>query len=161
MNIKAFLMAVAPPLSIYQNPQAQADAQGTWNDGPFNPPSLGTPAIKSFEAALAKYANQTTPPDQNEYNGWASASALIKGLEVAGQNPTQASFMSNLRKVSNFNGDGLVVSPVSFTTAFGTGAEGVGPYPQSCMAFEQYKGSQYVALPQPICGGLLPNSNAG
>jgi hypothetical protein len=97
----------------------------------------------------------------NEELGWITASAIIKGLEVAGKNPTRASFMSKLRAVPNFTGDGLEINPVNFTTSYGKGADATGPGPEDCIWMEQYKGTGFVAMPKPICGGLVPNSSAG
>jgi branched-chain amino acid transport system substrate-binding protein len=162
MNVKAYLLGVPPPAGSASNAQTLADLQNTWVAGPWQPVQLKTPATEAFQAALAKYANQTAEPDRNEYEGWAAASAIIKGLEVAGKNPTRASFMADLRAVNDFTADGLAVSPVSFTASFGTGVEGpVGAAPSNCAYFQQFKGSGWVVLPTPICGGIVPNSDAG
>ena len=40
---------------------------------------------------------------------------MIKGLELAGRNPTRSSFISNLRKLSKYNAGGLLPNSVSFT----------------------------------------------
>lgn len=76
---------------------------------------------------------------------------------------TQASFTQSLRKVSGFTVDGLSSSPVSYTASFGTSGEGAGPAPDDCVYMEQYNPdvNAYVSQPKPICGGLVPNSNAG
>lgn len=124
------------------------------------PGVLNTPSTKAFVTVLAKYAHQTAAPDLNEYYGWASASAIIRGLQAAGTNPNRESFISGLRSVDNFTADGLTVSPVSFTASFGTGAEGQGPAPGGCYYVGQYRGTQWVWQPKPICGELVPNSNA-
>ena len=162
MNVKVFLLNYVQPPDSFQNSMAKADAQGSWAPSPWVPTQLSTPETKAFVAALAKYQHFTSPPDQNVYAGWAAASALIKGLQVAGPNPTRASFIANLRKVSDFTADGLVAGTTSFTASFGTGAEGPGPYPGVCCYFEEYVGSSYTLPdPKPVCGGLIPNSNAG
>jgi branched-chain amino acid transport system substrate-binding protein len=161
MNVKAYLMDLAPPAAIFQNPQAAAAAQDTWVPSYWTPIGLHTPATEAFQAALRTYAHQTAAPDQNEYDGWAAASAIIKGLQVAGKNPTRASFIAGLRAVTNFTADGLLVSPENMKTSFGTSAEGPGPGPGDCMYYSQYKGTGYVTDPQPVCGGIVPNSNAG
>jgi branched-chain amino acid transport system substrate-binding protein len=161
MRDKAYLMALAPPAAVFQNPQAAAAAQGTWVASHWVPVGLHTAATDAFLAALRTYAHQTTAPDENEYDGWAAASALIKGLQVAGKNPTRASFMTGLRAVTSFNADGLLVSPENMKASFGVDAEGPGPAPGDCYWYSQYKGTSWAPDQQPVCGGLVPNSNAG
>ena len=161
MHVKAYLMDLAPPAAVLQNPQAAAAAQNTWVASHWVPVGLHTAATQAFQAALSTYAHQTTNPDENEYDGWAAASAIIKGLEVAGKNPTRASFTKSLRAVTNFSADGLLVSPENMKASFGTDAEGPGPAPGDCYWYSQYKGTAWVPDRQPVCGGLVPNSNAG
>jgi branched-chain amino acid transport system substrate-binding protein len=161
LHVKAVLTLLSPPAAVFQNPQARAVAQGTWTWTPWVPAGLRTPATLAFQAALRKYAHQTAAPDRNEYDGWAAASAFVRGLEAAGPNPTRASFIAGLRRVTDFSADGLLVSPVNFQASFGTGAVGAGPSPGDCVYVQQYVGTEYVPKPQPICGGLIPNSNAG
>ena len=161
MNVKAYLMDISPPAAIFQNQAAAAAAQGTWVPSHWVPVALQTPAVKSFQAALLKYAHQTTPPDENEYDGWAAADLIIKGLQEAGTNPTRESFEKGLRAVTDYNAGGLLVSPANMTESFGTGAEGPGPYSENCYYYSQYKGSDWVPDTKPICGPLIPNSNAG
>ncbi len=161
MHVKAYLMTLAPPAAVFQNPQAAAAAEGMWVPSHWVPVGLHTPATEAFLAALRTYAHQTSAPDENEYDGWAAASAIIKGLQVAGKNPTRASFMSGLRAVTKFTADGLLVSPANMKASFGTDAEGPGPAPGDCYWYSQYQGTAWVPDRQPVCGGLVPNSNAG
>ena len=161
MDVKAYLMDISPPATTFQNPAAAAAGQGTWVPSHWVPVGLNTPATKAFQAALLKYANQTAAPDENEYDGWAAASAIVKGLQEAGKNPTRASFESGLRAVTDFDADGLLVTPANMKASFGTGAEGTGPYPHNCYYYSQFKGSEWVPDAEPICGALVPNSDAG
>jgi branched-chain amino acid transport system substrate-binding protein len=161
MHVKVYLLDYIQPPDSFQNSTAKADAQGSWAPSPWVPTQLNTPATKAFVAALAKYQHFTSAPDQNVYAGWAAASALIEGLQVAGKSPTRASFIAGLRKVNDFTADGVIAGTTSFTASFGTGAEGPGPYPGECYYYEQYEGVAYtLPNPEPICGGLIPNSDA-
>jgi hypothetical protein len=66
---------------------------------------------------------------------------MIKGLEVAGQNPTHRSFVSNLRKVCSYDVGGLPNLTVTFCH-FGT----LAMLPkQSCSSFLQLKGNHFVS----------------
>jgi branched-chain amino acid transport system substrate-binding protein len=161
MNVKAYLMDISPPSAIFQNQAAASAAQSTWVPSHWVPAALQTPAAKAFQAALQKYAHQTAAPDENEYDGWAAADLLIKGLQLAGKNPTRDSFEKTLRAVTNYTAGGLLVSPANMTTSFGTGAEGSGPYSQNCYYYSQYQGTKWVPDAKPICGPLIPNSDAG
>jgi branched-chain amino acid transport system substrate-binding protein len=149
-----------PPGPTLATPQAQSEAQGLWTDIPFVPSVVNNAAVTAMQSALKTYANQTSPADENEQYGWMTADGLIKGLEVAGQNPTRTSFISALRAENNYTAGGLNISPVSFTASFGTGTLGAGPAQPSCAWYIQYKGTAWVPQSKPICGGQIPNSYA-
>lgn len=161
MGVKVYLMDIAPPEQIFENAAADAAAQNTWVPSHWVPYGLNTTATKAFQAALKKYAQQSGPPDENEYNGWAAASAIVKGLQAAGKNPTRDSFETGLRAVKDFDADGLLVTPADMKASFGTGSENTGPYPGNCYYYSQYKGHAWVPDKHPTCGPLVPNSNAG
>jgi hypothetical protein len=77
---------------------------------------------------------------------------MIKGLELAGKNPTDAKFIADLRKVSNYNMGGLE-SPVNLTLSqFGKAPK------KQCEYLVQFKGKSFVH-PQYLCGKVLPNSD--
>lgn len=97
------------------NRQAVASTQGAYFGTEQVPVELHTPATVAEQAALKKYAGYTGVPDFTWTEGWETADLLIKGLEVAGQNPTRASFIANLRKVTNWDAGGLLPSPTDFS----------------------------------------------
>ena len=74
---------------------------------------LNTPATQQFTNALKTYANYTGIPGFDYAQGWLAADLMIKGLEGAGQNPTRQSFITNLSKVTSYNTNGLLASPVT------------------------------------------------
>jgi branched-chain amino acid transport system substrate-binding protein len=143
-----------------KNPQAAAEAQGVWAYMQVKPAALHSAAGNQMEAALKKYEGQTEPYSEDQAPGWVIASAMIQGLQAAGRNPTRASFMAAMKGITDFTADGLSVAPTDFATAAGAGATGAGPPPGDCVYTEQLHGTTYVANPTPICGGLVPNSNA-
>lgn len=77
---------------------------------------LNTPATQQFTNALKTYANYTGIPGFDYAQGWLAADLMIKGLEGAGQNPTRQSFITNLSKVTSYNANGLLASPVDYAT---------------------------------------------
>jgi ABC-type branched-subunit amino acid transport system substrate-binding protein len=122
----------------------------------FWPLDVTSPGVTAFLTALKKYDPHYHggSPDYGTTSGWVSADLLIKGLEVAGNNPTGPSIIKNLTTVTGYTADGLVLPPESFNH-FGK----VAPGPQ-CEYFVQLKGSQFVPFPadkKPICGALVPS----
>lgn len=47
-------------------------------------------------------------PDLFTLYGWASAQLFVQGLRGAGANPTQASLMASLKKITTFSADGML-----------------------------------------------------
>ena len=73
-----------------------------------------------MQLAFAKYAGFTGVPDFDWYEGWLGTDLMIKGIQVAGTNPTRSAFIANLRQVTNYTGGGLLPAPVSYSlSAFG------------------------------------------
>jgi branched-chain amino acid transport system substrate-binding protein len=105
--------------------------------------TTSTPALNTMLGAIKKYDPNYKGglPDYGTWTTYASMDLMIKGLELAGKNPTRSSFVTNLRKVGSYNANGLFPAPVSFRT-FGTPAM----VPKSsCMYFIQLKGSKFVS----------------
>ena len=100
------------------------------------------PALKTMLTSLKDYAPAYKGglPDLGLYGSYVAADLLIKGLEAAGKNPTRASFMSALRKVKSYDGNGLLPSPTTFAN-FGTPKM----FPTTaCSYLVQLKGGTYV-----------------
>ena len=81
------------------------------------PVELKTLATLAMQAAFAKYADFSGDPDYDWYQGWLITDLMIKGLQVAGANPTLSSFISGLEQVTSYTASGLFGSPVSFSLA--------------------------------------------
>lgn len=161
LKLKAAIVPTAAPAATLANPSANAAMQKVWTFQPLQFPEMNTKAMSKFTSALKKYEHQTTPPDENEEYGWVVADLFIKGLQVSGKNPTRASYMKALRKVSKYNGAGLLVSPADMTKSFGTSAVGMGPAPKSCAYVAQYKGTSWHPQSKALCGGLIKGATVG
>ena len=63
---------------------------------------------------MQKYAHftKTEFPNFGQYESWAGADLMIKGLQMAGANPTRAAVIKDLRGLKSYNAGGLL--PVSF-----------------------------------------------
>jgi hypothetical protein len=115
-------------------------------------------------SALAKYADyHAANPTEGQMYGWFTAQAMIEGLKVAGKNPTWGSFITNLRKVTNYTANGALAA-INFSkfgnvdeAAAGGSGSGKG---LSCWYQSVVKGNQFVALSaQPFCGTQVPGSS--
>ncbi|WP_241840013.1 ABC transporter substrate-binding protein [Frankia sp. CcI49] len=74
----------------------------------FKPFELNTPGQVRFSKAMVDYSPEvrSTAEDSAIY-GWLAADLFIRGLEVAGPCPTRQSFITNLRRVTDYDGAGL------------------------------------------------------
>ena len=81
--------------------------QGSYFFQVWKPSQLKTKTNIAMQSALKKYEHVPTKtfPDWAVYEGWIGATLMIKGLQLAGSNPTSQSIISKLRKVTNFTGN--------------------------------------------------------
>jgi ABC-type branched-subunit amino acid transport system substrate-binding protein len=143
--------------SLLDDPSSLQAAQGAYFSSQTLPYSSNAPAMKAYLKALNAYDSEFQAgfvPDSGRYFGWCSTDLMIKGLQVAGHNPTRASFIKNLTKVKSYDVGGLLATPFGFNH-FG---KLVG---KQCAYYVQLKGSAFVPFPsngQPVCGKVIPNS---
>ena len=140
--------------NILSSPNARAASDGDYFTAAIN---FTTPnaATKGMLNALKKYdpSYKGGIPDYGLYGSYLSADLMIKGLQVAGKNPTRASFISNLRKVKSYDAGGILPGITSFV-GFGTAKI----VPKSlCGYYMQLKGAQFhVVTGKPICSKTVP-----
>jgi branched-chain amino acid transport system substrate-binding protein len=149
---KYVVLATGYGSSWLTNPTAVADSQHLYFGVLQTPVELHTPGTVQEQAALKKYAGFTGVPDFGYTEGWESAGLMIEGLQVAGKNPTRQSFISNLRKVTSWNDDGLLPSPINFehTTS---------PGKTLCGWTTQLVGHNFVPTSTtPVCTSLVPGT---
>jgi branched-chain amino acid transport system substrate-binding protein len=127
---------------LLDQPSSLSAAQGVDMAAGFQPSSLNTTATKWMMQALKTYAGWTKPyPAAGMEWGWFTADTAIEGLKVAGANPTQQGFITNLRKVSSFDHEGLTC-PVNYTVFGDTNQQ----FPGNCTWMVKVKGDQFVSL---------------
>src|SRR6267142_1055430 len=142
VTLKATFIQGGYGQDLLDQPSSLSAAQGVDMAAGFQPSSLNTTATKWMMSALQTYAGWTKPyPAAGMEWGWFTADTAIEGLKVAGANPTQQSFISNLRKVTSFNHEGLTC-PVDYS-AFGDTNQ---QFPGNCTWMVQVKGNQFVSL---------------
>jgi branched-chain amino acid transport system substrate-binding protein len=149
VKVKAELSLSSADSSLFADPTAAAAAQGAYYASSVPPLDLNNAASNTFvtnvKAADSKYKGGY--PSFGVTNAYLAAVLTVKGLQVAGQNPTRESFIKNFTAVTNWNADGLLASSVSFNH-FGSSE------PTTCEWFVQVQGSvvKSVDKGQSICG---------
>jgi branched-chain amino acid transport system substrate-binding protein len=139
---------------IVNSPSWQT-VQGVYFSYGFVPTQLNTSATKAFQDALLKYQGVTKAnwPTFNVYEGWLGADLFIKGLQLAGQNPTRSAFITNLRGLTSYNGEGLLPQSYNYSTIFGHDA------PSTCTYYFKAETSDFkLVSTTPICGSPIPGT---
>ena len=95
--------------------------QGSYFFSPFRPWDLPNAGTQQMQADMEKYAHFTKSqfPTFGQYEAWAGADLMIKGLEMAGPNPTQAAVIKDLRGLKSYNANGLLPQTIDYATIFG------------------------------------------
>jgi branched-chain amino acid transport system substrate-binding protein len=155
VNLKAVLLPTGfEPSAIHS--AAWKYLQGVYFDSLFRPFSLPNAATRQMQAALVKYDHftKTQFPTIEQYEAWISTDLMIKGLQLAGKNPTSASVITSLRGIKSYSGNGLLPSSINYSTIFGH------DLPKSCGWIVQAKTNGFVPISsQPICGTDLPGTS--
>jgi branched-chain amino acid transport system substrate-binding protein len=129
--------------------------QGGYFDTTFRPFQLPNAGTRQMQAALEKYAHFKAGqfPSFSQYESWLGADLMIKGLELAGKNPTQAGVIHALRNLKSYNGNGLLPINLNYSTNFGHDPA------HSCGWYMIAEKKGFVASSsQPSCGTDLPGT---
>jgi branched-chain amino acid transport system substrate-binding protein len=142
VSLKATFIQGGYGQDLLDQPSSLSAAQGVDMAAGYEPSSLNTTATKWMMSALKTYVGWTKPyPAAGMEWGWFTADTAIEGLKVAGANPTQQSFISNLRKVTSFNHEGLTC-PVDYSVFSNTNQQ----FPGNCTWMVKVEGDQFVSL---------------
>jgi branched-chain amino acid transport system substrate-binding protein len=159
VKLKVALLSTGYGGDLLASSAAVQAGQGYMFSSVGQPIEANTAATQKMKAALAKVGVASTPTFA-EQESYIATAAIAAGLKAAGQNPTQKSFMTALRKISNFNADGLL-SPgtVNFSNlsqnAGGAGAAG-------CIFAAQLEGTKFVPVQGlPMCGQKVAGLTTG
>jgi len=111
------------------------------------PIGVNVRAAKTFASAMK--AAGLNPYAPAAPLGYVGADLFIKGLKVAGKCPTRQSFIDNLRKVTSYDGAGMLPGKVSFVP------KGIMPNgnPILCSWYATAKGTELVPDAKATCGG--------
>lgn len=124
--------------------------------------NYGTVPIGVKTRAVTLFSNAMKAAGLNPYSsaapqGYVGADLLIAGLKAAGKCPTRDLFINNLRKVTKWNGNGLVPQDVNFA------ASGIMPNgnPNTCTWFMIAKGTDLVPDAKPDCTAKYIDTSTG
>jgi branched-chain amino acid transport system substrate-binding protein len=154
VKIKTVLFPTGYEPSVIKSPSWTA-LQGAYFLSEFRPYSAPNAGTKQMAAALQKYEHRA-PSDFatfNIYEAWLGADLMIRGLELAGKNPTRAGVIKALRGVKSYNGNGLLPVSINFTNDFGH------DLPKSCEWILQAQKSGFgLTSKTPVCGKDIPGT---
>ncbi len=134
---------------------AWKNLQGDYFDSEFRPFSVPDAGTRQMAAALQKY--QHRPPSQfpsyNIYESWVGADLMIKGLQLAGKDPTPAKVIRALRGVKAYTANGILPEAIDYSTIFGH------DLPKSCGWYLKAEKNSFVPVSsQPFCGTDIPGT---
>ena len=155
VKLKATLYATGYQPDVINSP-SWSTLQGSYFLAPFRPWALPNAGTQQMQAAMEKYAHFTKSqfPTFGQYESWAGADLMIKGLEMAGSNPTQAAVIKDLRGVKSYDVNGLLPAPINYSTIFGHDPA------KTCAWVMQAETSGFKAVSSsPTCGTDLPGTS--
>ncbi|ABW12632.1 ABC-type branched-chain amino acid transport systems periplasmic component-like protein [Parafrankia sp. EAN1pec] len=153
VEIKAAMLATGYGGDLVQaGPGALNDAQGVYFSLAYQPVEMKTAATKQFQADLES-AGVTDEPTFAQYNGYTSVGLLVRGLKAAGANPTQASLITALTGIHDWDGLGMFGYKLDIN-ASEFGADGKG----ECLYIAKLEGDAFepVQGALPLCGRVVP-----
>ena len=123
--------------------------QGDYFMALFRPWSLPNAGTEQMQSAMEKYANFSRSQFANfsQEEAWAGADLMIKGLEMAGANPTRAAVIKDLRGLTSYNDNGMLPQNIDYATIFGH------DLPKQCTWMMQAQPNGFTPVSsQPFCG---------
>ena len=155
VKIKASLFATGYEPDVINSP-AWPSLQGAYFYSLVRPWALPNAATQQMQAAMEKYAHfsKSDFPSFSQYEAWLGADLMIKGLQMAGPNPTRAAVIKDLRGLKSYNANGLL--PVSFDYATNFGHD---PHPQCTWIMQAHKTGFTAVSSKPFCGTDIPGTS--
>lgn len=148
VRLKAVVFATGYEPDVIHSP-AWSAVQGDYFVSLYRPWVLPNAGTERMQAAMEKYAGFTKSdfPSFSQYEAWAGADLMIKGLDLAGKNPTRAVVIKDLRGLKSYTANGLLPEPINYSKIFGH------DLPRQCSWVMQAEKSGFVPVSsQPVCG---------
>ncbi|HXY27134.1 MAG TPA: ABC transporter substrate-binding protein [Acidimicrobiales bacterium] len=155
VKLKAPLFATGYEPSVINSP-AWSAIRGGYFLSLFRPWLLPNAGTEQMQAAMEKYAHFTKSdfPSFSQYEAWAGADLMIKGLQLAGPNPTRAAVIKDLRGLKSYNANGLLPQSINYSTIFGHD-----PAQECAWVVQAQKSGFKVMSSQPFCGTDIPGTS--
>jgi branched-chain amino acid transport system substrate-binding protein len=135
---------------LLQSSAAVAAAQNDFFSTVGLPAEANTPATQKRAADLAA-VGVTGPPTFAEQEAYIVMSGVVAGRLQAGASPTREKFMSSLRGIKDFDGDGLFAPQKIDFSSYSPS--------EVCYYYVQLKGSVFNNVTgSPFCAGVVPLS---
>jgi branched-chain amino acid transport system substrate-binding protein len=154
VKLKATLFATGYEPGVINSP-AWAGLQGDYFLSGFRPWSLPNAGTRQMQAAMEKYAHfsKTQFATYGQDNAWVGADLMIRGLQMAGPNPTRAAVIKDLRSIKAYNANGLLPITVNYSTVFGHD-------PPTCTWIVKAVKKGFVPISsKPFCGHDIPGTS--
>ena len=128
---------------------AWSSVQGDYFVAEFRPADVPNAATTQLTNALKTYEHR--PPSQFYDYGiaeaWLGADLMLKGISLAGPNPTSAKVIHSLRSINSYNGGGLLGQSTNYSTNFGHDPA------KTCLWYLQAQKNGFVPVSSsPWCG---------
>ena len=146
---KAILSATGYGADLLKSAPAVQAGQGVTFSTGWAPSELKNAGTERMTKALKEHAGSASGiPGFSEAMGWLTADLFVHGLEVAGCDASQATYMSTLRADKTWDGNGLYPEPKDLTTVASD---------KQCTYFLKLQGEAFVPEPKamPICGTVI------
>jgi ABC-type branched-subunit amino acid transport system substrate-binding protein len=155
VDLKAAVFATGYTPGVVHSP-AWSNLQGDYFLSIYRPFSIPDEGTEQMSAALQRYAHfsKTQFPTLFQYETWAGADLMIKGIQMAGRNPTRAAVIKDLRRIKAYNANGLLPNPIDYATIFGHD-----PARQCVWVLRAHKSGFVPVSTEPICGTDLPGTS--
>ena len=120
VNLKAALYATGYEPSVINSP-VWSTLQGAYFLSAFRPWSLPNAGTEQEQAAMEKYEKlpKSSFATFGQTEAWLGADLMIKGIQMAGANPTRAAVIKDLRSIKDYTGNGMLPITVNYSTIFG------------------------------------------
>ena len=138
------------------NSPAWGAVQGDYFLSLFRPWDLPNAGTQQMQAAMEKYAHFSKSQFANfgQEEAWAGADLMIKGLQMAGPNASQATVIKDLRSLKSYNDNGMLPQTINYSTIFGHNL------PQQCTWVMQAGKSGFTPVSsKPVCGTDIPGTS--
>jgi ABC-type branched-subunit amino acid transport system substrate-binding protein len=153
VNLKAALLPTGYGGDLLQaGPGALNQAQGVYFNLPYEPVEMKTAATRQLEADFAS-AKITMAPTFSSYNGYVATGLLVRALKDAGGAPAQASLLTALSNIHDWDAMGLFGGhkvDINDRVNVVAGAD-------NCAWIMKLEGRTFTPVPKlsPVCGELI------